>query len=137
VADRAPDGSWRGVAKLSPAKSTVPGAKQVFRHVRDGTMVADVVAGGDEQLDGMPVLVPAMRDGSRVLSETLAGMRERAAAALGALPDPLRLSPPGALVHPYPVRHSDRLRKLQPGATADAARQPTPPPQSQRPASIR
>lgn len=137
VADRALDGSWRGVAKLSPAKATVPGAKQVFRHERDGTMVADVIAGADEHLDGVPLLVPAMRDGSLVLTETLAAMRERAAAALSALPARLRLPPPGALVEPYPVRYSDRVRELQPSATAHAARLSRPPAEGPRPASIR
>ena len=43
VADRA-DGDWRPVAKRSPAKATLPGPKQVFRHVAGGAMREDVLA---------------------------------------------------------------------------------------------
>ena len=38
VADRAPGADWRPVSKRSPAKQTLPGAKQVFRTVREGVM---------------------------------------------------------------------------------------------------
>jgi nicotinate phosphoribosyltransferase len=135
VADRAPDGSWRGVAKLSPAKATVPGPKQVFRHSRDGTMVADVIAAADERLDGMSLLVPAMRDGAIVLSETLATMRDRAAAALSALPAELRLTTPGTTPDAYPVRYSERLRNVEPFACADTADHCAPPVETVPPAA--
>jgi nicotinate phosphoribosyltransferase len=93
--------AWRGVAKRSAAKETVPGAKQVFRKFRDGAMSEDVVGTIDEELDGEPLLVPAMRDGEIAHAETLDEMRERTKRSLDALP---------AL--PYPVTHSDELRAL-------------------------
>ena len=63
--------AWRGVAKRSEGKATLPGAKQVFRRFEEGTMVEDVVGTADEQLDGEPLLVPAMRNGEIVHAETL------------------------------------------------------------------
>jgi len=61
VAERR-DGAWRGMAKLSAAKETLPGAKQVFRRFEGATMVEDVVGEADERLDGEPLLVPAMSE---------------------------------------------------------------------------
>src|SRR6476646_9122922 len=48
------DGAWRGMAKFSEAKETLPGAKQVFRRFEDGTMTEDVVGEADESLEGEP-----------------------------------------------------------------------------------
>jgi nicotinate phosphoribosyltransferase len=93
--------AWRGVAKRSAAKETVPGAKQVFRKFQDGVMSEDVVGTIDEELDGEPLLVPAMRDGEIAHAETLDEMRARTKQSVDALP---------AL--PYPVTHSEELRAL-------------------------
>ncbi len=82
--------AWRGVAKRSEAKETLPGAKQVFRMFKNGTMVEDVVGTADEQLDGEPLLVPAMRRGEIVLAETLEDMRDRTKRSMRALPLALR-----------------------------------------------
>ena len=101
--------AWRGVAKRSAAKETLPGAKQVFRRFRDGTMTEDVVATAEEELDGEPLLVPAMRDGEIVLAETLDEMRARTSRSLAQLP--LQLRSPGRKP-PFPVSHSERLRAL-------------------------
>ena len=98
--------AWRGVAKHSEAKETLPGAKQVFRRVEDGTMAGDVVGFADEVLDGEPLLVPAMRDGEIVHIESLEEMRARTKRSLGALPD--ELSGEGAK-QPYPVSFSEKL----------------------------
>jgi nicotinate phosphoribosyltransferase len=97
---------WRGVAKHSEGKATLPGAKQVFRRFGDGTMVEDVVGNADERLDGEPLLVPAMRDGEIVHAETLDEMRDRTRRSLEALPLALRSTgeKPG-----YPVRESEAL----------------------------
>jgi nicotinate phosphoribosyltransferase len=109
VADRTPDGDWRGVFKSSEAKATLPGPKQVFRTFSGREMAEDVIARADEPLEGEPLLVPAMRGGRTVLSEPLDDIRSRTNAQLAALParlrDPLRKREP----KPYPVRYSDRL----------------------------
>src|SRR5829696_6052509 len=101
--------AWRGVAKRSAAKQTLPGAKQVFRRFTDGTMCEDVVATADEELDGEPLLVPAMRDGEIVLAESLDRMRERTARSLALLPVELRSK---GHKPPYRVRHSEELQRL-------------------------
>ena len=101
VADRR-DGRWRPVAKRSPDKATLPGAKQVFRHVAGGVMREDVLAVDGERLLGRPLLRPAMRSGRAVLSEPLGALRARAAAELRALP----------AATPYPVVLSGRLARL-------------------------
>jgi len=101
--------AWRGVFKRSLAKETLPGAKQVLRHFSDGTMTGDVVATADEELDGEPLLVPAMRNGEIVMTETLDRMRERTTRSLASLPVELRSRGPKPR---YPVRHSDKLQEL-------------------------
>jgi nicotinate phosphoribosyltransferase len=118
VADRA-GAAWRGVRKLSPDKETLPGPKQVFRRYAERPggggatareMTADVIGAADEELDGEPLIVPAMREGEVVLEEPLEVIRERAAAQLAALPARLRRSGPGEAEEPYPVSWSERLR---------------------------
>jgi nicotinate phosphoribosyltransferase len=113
VADRAADG-WRGVYKRSPEKETRPGPKQVFRRYAGrnpgeerGEMVEDVIGAVDEELEGRPLLVPAMRDGEPVLRDSLEEIRTRSRAELGALPPALRKLEPAAT--PYPVRFSERV----------------------------
>jgi nicotinate phosphoribosyltransferase len=99
------DGSWRGVAKTSKGKTDVPGAKQVFRRLAGTEMVEDVIAAAEEELEGEALLVPAMREGEIVHSETLAQIQARAERSLGALPPELRSGAAGA----YPVSYSNRL----------------------------
>jgi nicotinate phosphoribosyltransferase len=100
------EGAWRGVAKLTEGKATLPGAKQVFRRIENGTMVEDVVGAAEEELDGEPLLVPAMRRGEIVHTETLEQMRERTKRSLDSLPIALRSR--GERPR-YPVRHSEAL----------------------------
>jgi nicotinate phosphoribosyltransferase len=107
---RRQDGGWRGVWKRSADKATVPGPKQVFRTSPGGTMAGDVIAAADEELEGEPLLVPAMRDGEVTGVETLAKIRERTASQLAALPPELRRPGSSGATEPYPVRYSDRLR---------------------------
>ena len=101
-------GEWRGVWKRSADKATVPGAKQVFRASVRGTITGDVIGAADEDLDGEPLLRPAMRDGEAIGSESLEEIRARTAAQLAALPAALRQ--PGSDGAAYPARYSDRLR---------------------------
>jgi len=101
-------GEWRGVWKRSADKATVPGAKQVFRASVGGTITGDVIGADDEDLDGEPLLRPAMRDGEATASESLDEIRARTAAQLASLPPELRQ--PRSDGAAYPVRYSDRLR---------------------------
>jgi nicotinate phosphoribosyltransferase len=107
VADAAPNGGWHGVRKLSAGKQTLPGPKQVFRRLADGELAGDTVAGEDEALDGEPLLVPVMRGGKIVATETLEQMRERADSSLRSLPRYLRPPEPESA---YPVEISAKLR---------------------------
>ncbi len=99
-------GRWRGVAKRSEGKATLPGAKQVFRRFEGGAMTEDVIGAEGEQLEGEPLLVPAMREGEILLAETMEEMRERTKRSIESLPVELRS--PGEKPS-YPVRHSDAL----------------------------
>jgi nicotinate phosphoribosyltransferase len=79
----------RPVMKLSSAKVTAPGRKQVFR--RPGC--ADEIALADEvpPVDGVPLLETVMRNGRRSRGRpTLEECRERLAADLGELPPAAR-----------------------------------------------
>jgi nicotinate phosphoribosyltransferase len=98
--------AWRGVAKRSEGKATLPDAKQVFRRFADGKMAEDIVGTAEEQLDGEPLLVPAVREGEIVHAETLEEMRERTRRSLDSLPVALRSR--GEKPR-YPVRHSEAL----------------------------
>jgi nicotinate phosphoribosyltransferase len=109
VADRLGGDAWRGTSKLSPDKSTVPGAKQVWRRYEARQMAGDVIGVQDEPQDGEPLLAPAMRAGARVNRESLEQMRDRARAQLGSLPEPLRTPDPDRPVDPYPVTYSSGL----------------------------
>ena len=100
------DGAWRGVAKRSEGKATVPGAKQVFRRFEEGGMAEDVVGTADQELDGEPLLVSAMREGEILHTETLDQMRERTTRSIDSLPVALRS--PGEKPR-YPVRRSEAL----------------------------
>jgi|SRR5579875_887220 len=81
----------RPVLKLSAAKATWPGAKQVWRR-RAADALADTVALADEAppADAEPLLVVAMEEGQRRLHEPLATARARAGQELAALPAALR-----------------------------------------------
>jgi nicotinate phosphoribosyltransferase len=111
VADRR-GGAWRGVRKLSAAKATLPGRKQVSRRYREGEMAGDVIGLEDERVGGEALLGPAMRGGEEVEPENLETIRDRSAAQLGALPARLRQFGAAAAADAYPVELSPRLRKL-------------------------
>lgn len=100
------DGTWRDVRKRSPAKATVPGAKQVFRDYAGGEMHGDVIARIEEKPPGRPLLVPFVRAGRLVRDETIAQMSDRARTELQALPRLLRGLDGGG--EDYPVAYSER-----------------------------
>lgn len=87
----------RPVAKQSPGKATLPGAKQVWRRF---DAASDVLATRDEPPPegAEPLLVPVMRRGRRLAGpDTLADARRRLAADLAWLPPAaLRLRAPVA-----------------------------------------
>jgi nicotinate phosphoribosyltransferase len=76
------------VAKLSKAKETLPGPKQVWR--RPG--VGDVIGLADEggPADAEPILIEVMRDGRRTIEESIPQAAARFADEVGRLPDRLR-----------------------------------------------
>ena len=100
----------RGVAKLSTGVATIPGPKQVYRHVHDGRYEGDVVGRAGEDLSGRPLLVPVMRAGRRLQRDfsDLESARERCAAALGRLPERLHSLEPAD--PPYEIAISQGLR---------------------------
>jgi nicotinate phosphoribosyltransferase len=68
----------RPCMKLSTAKLTLPGRKQVFRHMRGSRVAGDVIGLHDERQSGRAMLGPVMREGRR-LPEALPGLaRSRA-----------------------------------------------------------
>lgn len=97
-----------GRMKLSSGKQSLPGAKQVFRQQDGGRMRGDVLARRDEHLDGEPLLETLVRDGRRLRErQSPDGSRERARAALAALPEALHGVSRAA--EPYPVTLSPAL----------------------------
>jgi nicotinate phosphoribosyltransferase len=108
--DRA--GKIQGAAKLTEAKVTYPGRKQVFRHAsRDGQYESDRIALDNEPANGgKPLLVPVMKNGRRIAPpESIERLRERCVAELECLPERYRRIDRKA---DYPVRYSKQLEKL-------------------------
>lgn len=107
------------VRKLSAGKATLPGAKQVWRRLRDAT---DLLAVRDEPgpPGSEPLLVPVMRGGSRLGPPgTIASARRRLENDLGKLsPATRNLREP---ISP-PVKVSRHLRSLTEKVAADLSR---------------
>jgi nicotinate phosphoribosyltransferase len=105
-------GAARPVMKLSPDKQTWPGAKQVWRIMRDGLAVGDVVGLAEERGPdgGLPLLMEVMRNGCPLApTPPLPDVRARCASAVGTLPVGIRrLWEP----LPYPVERSGTLAAL-------------------------
>ena len=83
--DRA--GKIQGAAKLTQAKVTYPGRKQVLRYSnRRGEFEEDKIAlEGEPANGGAPLLAPVMREGRRTLPpEPISALRDRCVAGLGA-----------------------------------------------------
>ena len=98
----------RPVAKLSVAKATLPGSKQVWRRADwSGDVVGLREEAGPER--GEPLLAPAMEGGGPVSRDGLPEAAERFSADLEALPEALRSLEPG---RPYEVTESEDLASL-------------------------
>ncbi|HLT47578.1 MAG TPA: nicotinate phosphoribosyltransferase [Rubricoccaceae bacterium] len=110
--------------KLAEGKTTLPGAKQVWRRTGpDGRFSGDVIGTADEALEGTPLLVEVMRDGRRTDAgrDDLAAIRARAADQLARLPERLHALEPAE--PPYPVEVSARLGALRDEVQAALRRQ--------------
>jgi len=105
----------RGRMKLSAAKSTLPGRKQVFRTTQGGRAVGDVIALDDESTGGRPLLRPVMEAGSRLpnASPTLDEVRRHWEEERAALPPSVLCLEP--LDDPYPI-------EIGPGLAAERDR---------------
>jgi nicotinate phosphoribosyltransferase len=107
------DGQVRNAAKLSSAKVTYPGRKQVYRTSdATGRLIGDVIALESEHVDGAePLLVPVMVAGKRVSAAApLAEAQKRCRSEVERLPEALRGL--AAAQPPYPVRYSASLEDL-------------------------
>jgi nicotinate phosphoribosyltransferase len=95
--------------KLSSAKETLPGQKQVFREHIDGAISGDVIALAAEDLPGTPLLQPVMVDGRRTPAglRSLQDARQHLRAELARLPSHLQSLAPASPA--YTVRLSDGL----------------------------
>ncbi len=96
--------------KRSEGKESWPGRKQVYRRYENGRMAGDRVVLEGETADGKPLLECVMRGGRRLKArESLAEIRDRAAAELAALPRAQRDLAPAP---PYPVELAPSLHAL-------------------------
>ncbi len=95
--------------KVSEGKQTWPGRKQIYRYYLNRCLQKDILTTLDDTLDGQPLLQPVMRTGLRLgPPEALATIRERCAAQLSALPEPLKTIEAAD----YPVEVSPALKGL-------------------------
>ncbi len=97
--------------KLSKEKSNLPGRKQIYRQVDDGTAARDVIAAHDESVEGTPLLACVMKGGKRTEAghpRSLDSIRQYAAEQRQHLPERLRRIAPAN--PPYNVVLSDRLQ---------------------------
>lgn len=87
------NGAWRPVMKRSEGKRTYPGAKQVWRVVRDGMAQEDALTLEDEEGPeaAQPLLAPVMREGRAIVApQDLATLRNTSREMLDALPADLK-----------------------------------------------
>lgn len=101
----------RPVLKLSSGKKSLVAEKQVFRRQRNGRYRGDTIALRDEDLDGEALLVPMMKDGSRLLDpEPVAPIRDRFMQEFPRFDESVRAI---EKAEHYPVDISDELQALQ------------------------
>ena len=105
-------GATTGIMKFSPGKHTLPGRKQVWRVVRGGTAIEDLIALADDAgpSGARPLLTRVLKDGKReVPPPPMHEVRARCRAAVAELPhDVRRLHQPRG----YPVHLSDTLKTM-------------------------
>jgi len=97
-----------GRMKLSAGKRSLPGRKQVYRHLEGGVAVGDTMARFGERCPGRALLEPVMIAGRRVGTPLeLTDIRARTASMIAELPQHLRSLQ--AASPPYPVTLSSGL----------------------------
>src|ERR1017187_8162664 len=104
-------GKVREAAKLTRAKATYPGRKQVFRYfTAAGEFANDKIAfDGEPGSGGEALLVEVMHGGRRILTtEPIEVLRERCIASLARLPQRFRQINRTAV---YPVRYTKKLQE--------------------------
>jgi nicotinate phosphoribosyltransferase len=91
------------VLKKSPGKRTYPGCKQVWRVIRNGAAVEDVLtlADDDPPRDAQPLLREVMKNGTRCSRPMLSDVREHCRRQIALLPPDVRRLTDGKN---YPVR---------------------------------
>jgi nicotinate phosphoribosyltransferase len=105
-------GEVHEAAKLSSAKVTYPGRKQVLRYSNGkGQYVGDkITLDGEPSNGGDPMLIEVMRGGRRsVPAESISVLRGRCINSLARLPQKFLQINRSAV---YPVRYSQRLKKM-------------------------
>ncbi|MEY9626335.1 nicotinate phosphoribosyltransferase [Sinorhizobium fredii] len=96
-----------GRMKLSANKLTLPGRKQVFRHIRDRA-VGDIIGRSCEDLGGNRLLGPVMAGGRRIKArKPLATIMNETRMLICELPPSLRAMERAA--RPYPIHISSHL----------------------------
>jgi nicotinate phosphoribosyltransferase len=91
------------VSKKSPGKATYAGRKQVWRVVRDGIAIEDVLALASDAppSEAQPLLIDVMKDGVRLARPSLDAIRRNCRQQIAQLPDAVRALRGGT---GYPVR---------------------------------
>jgi nicotinate phosphoribosyltransferase len=105
------EGKIREAAKLTRAKATYPGRKQVYRYfTAKGEYKSDRIALESEPANGgQPLLIPVMREGRRIApAEPISVLRDRCADGLARLPQRFRQINREAK---YPLDHSKALER--------------------------
>lgn len=105
----------RPVAKLSQGKATLPGTHQVFRVMRNGEAVRDIIGTEPEfHVDADPLLVKWM-EGGKIVRElpSLAAIRRTHQEQVAHLPESVRSLAPPTEAEAYPVAVSDGLEALR------------------------
>jgi nicotinate phosphoribosyltransferase len=99
----------RPTLKLSAAKATLPGPKQVWRASEEGRFVRDEIGEAGEDLPGDTLLEPVMEGGRRIAGASLEAARQRCFEQRQLLPERHRRLD----AEPYDVRLSERLESLR------------------------
>jgi len=106
-----PNGDFAPIMKLSEAKVTLPGRKQVYRFKdAKGNYEKDIIALADEKVNGKPLMVKVMEKGEVTYDfPSLSEIRAAAAENLSLLPKNYKKVTGSA---EYPVKLSQNLEKL-------------------------